>query len=83
MQLKRSNSWKLTISMEEVFQASLPARGWEAKDIPSEYLDDSFFYNFKKSGGLKPLPRAKVLSKLCKQGIPMVILVELSSAQLR
>ena len=47
-------------SMEGVFQATLPARGWEAKDIPSEYLDTCYFYNFKKSGGLKPLARAKV-----------------------
>jgi hypothetical protein len=56
--------------------------GRQAKDTPPEYLDDSFFYNFKKSGGLKPLQRANVLPKLSKQGIPMIILVELSSAQL-
>ena len=52
------------------------------KDIPSEFLDVEFFYNFKKSGGLKPLGRAKLMAKLLKQGIPMYILLELSSAQL-
>jgi hypothetical protein len=69
-------------SEEGVFQASLSTRGWESKDIPSEYLDVAYFYNFKKSGGLKPLARAKVMPKLMKQRIPMYILVELSSAQL-
>jgi hypothetical protein len=47
-----------------------------------EYLDVAFFYNFKKSGGLKPLARAKVMPKLLKQGIPMYILLELSAVQL-
>ena len=69
-------------SMEGMFVATLPARGWEAKDIPAEYLDTSYFYNFKKTGGLKPLARAKVTPKLRKQGIPLTILNDLSSAQL-
>ena len=69
-------------TMEGIFQATLPARGWEAKDIPAEYLDTTYFYNFKKSGGLKPLARAKVTPKLKKQGIPLTILNDLSSAQL-
>jgi hypothetical protein len=68
-------------SEEGVFQASLSARGWESKDIPLEYLDVAYFYNFKKNGGLKPLARVKVVPKLMKQGIPMYILLELSAAQ--
>ena len=69
-------------SKEGIFQASLSARGWESKEIPSEFLNEEFFYNFKKSGGLKPLGRAKVVPKLLKQGIPTYILLQLSSAQL-
>ena len=29
-------------SKEGIFQASLSARGWESKDIPSEFLDVEF-----------------------------------------
>jgi hypothetical protein len=73
--VKEAEDMEIDNSEERIFQASLSAGGWESKEIPSEYLDVAFFYNFKKSVGLKPL--AKVMPKLLKQGIPMYILLEL------
>jgi hypothetical protein len=80
--VKEAENLEIDNSEEGIFQASLSKRGWESKDIPSEFLDVEYFYNFKKSGGLKPLGRDKVMPKLLKRGIPTYILLQLSSAQL-
>ena len=80
--IEEAKKMEIDNSNQGIFQASLSARGWESNDIPSEFLNIEYFYNFKKSGGLKPLGRAKVMPKLLKQGIPTYILLQLSSAQL-
>jgi hypothetical protein len=71
--IEEAKKVEIDSSKEGIFQASLSARGWESKDIPSEFLDAEFFYNFKKSGGLKPLGIAKETPNLLKQGIPTYI----------
>ena len=46
------------------------------------YLDECFFYNWKCVGSLTPLKRCKSMPKLERMGIPIMMLVKLTSNSL-
>ena len=65
-----------------IYQASLVvvSRGQELQ--PAMYLDECFFYNWKCVGSLTPLKRCKSMPKLERMGIPIMMLVKLTSNSL-
>ena len=74
----------IALTVEEVLivehQPTLAYRGTEVQ--PDIFLDEDLFFNCKHQCTLTQLARAKVMPKLAKMGIPMTILVKLTSTQL-
>ena len=62
------------------YKASLEVR--EKDTHPEHLLNTSLFYNWNANGSQTPMKRAKTMPKLERMGIPMTMLLQLTSANL-